>query len=403
MTIRRVLYQDEFNAPVTPAATATPVTAGVRDQDPPASRARAFAVAVVAGAQFIASTPFPPFVPPKAQPVESFARVKPRVLPDLTAWLSSAAPANTPTTDGLRGFDPLRWRPRPALDALTQAQAQTFVTLAPPQSVDPVPRGRRASWDQLGLVVQTTPATVTPTTAGLQDFDLRFIRPMRPALQQVTSFAPVGVSVAATPVTAGLQDLLPVLFGKRFPASLQQDHALAPLGYVANTPQTAGLAGFDPLYRVRRPDGSWVTFTAAPAGTIAGPVPVFDGAARAQRRLEPGWVTATVVTAALATLPLPDFALARVRRGTLQDDGRWAPLVVAPPAVTPSAFSFGRADLPPYRYGMNVAKQMFMWATLRPGITSPPAIIAQPTLIGRDKTPTLIGRDEPTDLDGKVG
>lgn len=476
MTIRRILYQAEANAPKFPAATTTPTTAGVRDQDPPLSRAHAIMVGVVVASQFVASTPFPPPGAPQAQPVEAVTRVRSKPVSDLTAWASAAQAANTPITAGLmQDFPALRVQPKaiPDLTAwLSQGQAantpitaglQDFTALTPvrrrwplgegtfaisaqaavtpsvavPAFVDaprvflgrwqiadfagaaaaPVatPTAQVMDWYQprrpplrVGDVAvnlaPTTPVATTPATAGVQGFDFRFIRPFKAALQHVTGFGPAGFITAgtATPITAGLQDFAPWLFVKRFGAHLQQDHALAPRGYVANTPSTGLQAVFDPV-RARRPVGAPFDAQApTPAPFAWVPAPEPPPRALARRDAQAFLLTVPAVGQAVVA-PQPEFPMLLRARLRPQDAFAWAPLVVQPPAPTPSAFSFAIASQPPVRYGMRASLQVFMWATLRPGITSPPSIVAQPNLLGEEPDGNPTGQLPNGGLQGKVG
>jgi hypothetical protein len=176
----------------TTVAAQTPITAGLQDFDyrfrSPFRPPQFTDFVTISG--LIARTPI-------TAGLQDFDRASFRRL-GLQDFGASLVSQITAITAGLQDLDRVL-RPRRAADP-----AQAFVgtpaaaSVAGTQWLDAPARQRPplAQWHGIAI---TTQATATPITAGLQDLDVRFIRPFRPALQQVTSTAPASIVLALTP------------------------------------------------------------------------------------------------------------------------------------------------------------------------------------------------------------
>lgn len=204
---------------------------------------------------------------------------------------------------------------------------------------------RRAPDHMLGFVQQPT-ATVTPTTAGLQDLTpVLFQRPWRPSGQQVTTNVPASVSVAATPTTVGLQDFAPWLFVKPFKA-ITATGTFVP----ANTPITAGLQDFGPLFQKPLKASLQQHEVNTPSGTYI--------------------VANTPITGGIQGF---DFAYKKAFSSSLQALGTWGVSTIVI-AATPSSFQFASLDMKALRQVFPAYQQQFVAAQMIGDVPAPPAV-----------------------------
>lgn len=174
------------------AVAATPITAGLQDLDlwfKKPFRPPQFADFVVNDTR--AGTPI-------TAGIQDFDRAlirRPLTLRDFSTSLISQIRV---ITAGIQGFEALLRRQRAPDPAQALVLVPAAAARAGTQGLD-VPARQRRSLDQGQSFVVSSQATATPITAGLQNLDYRFLYPMRPALQQVTSWAPVVITLAVTP------------------------------------------------------------------------------------------------------------------------------------------------------------------------------------------------------------
>jgi hypothetical protein len=222
------------------AVAQTPITAGLQDFDyrfRPQFKAPQFQFSGFIVFDTRAATPFTAGV--QDFDLASFRR--PARIQDFGASLISQIRA---ITAGIQGFDATisarSRRPEGFPPVLTPAAAAT----AGVQSVEALLR-RRSQADQFNAsVASPAAATATPITAGLQDLDYRFVRPFRPALQQVTSYAPANIVLAITPspFQFAVSGLPPFRYGMR--VSLQTFESRGQnvgIKFIVHVPAESGL------------------------------------------------------------------------------------------------------------------------------------------------------------------
>ena len=172
----------------------TPITAGLQDLDK--TFLRPFRSAQFPFAGFIvfdnrAATPITAGI----QDFDRFAVQRPARLQEFGGALASQIRA---ITAGLQDFDRFLRRQQAQDPAQPLVAVPAAAAVAGTQPWDVLTRPRAPQAQGQAFVVTPT-ATATPITAGLQDLDKLFNTPFRPALQQVTSYAPTIITLAVTP------------------------------------------------------------------------------------------------------------------------------------------------------------------------------------------------------------
>ena len=369
-------------------------------------------------------------------PIEAVGSVRIKFTPyDFTSWLSSAAPAVTPTTAGLQGFDPLFKYPAKLYGFSTESSVAVSTTFglqgfdAPPrylikqlgflteaavttQTIDGVQDfdlfavGKSFKWQTQGFITQPIVYAATPITAGVQDFDLfpfktsfkwenlgfitepaavvevtgasfldglpdRINRVYYQSLFQVLS----PVTYAATPITAGVQDF-DWFFTKKMVQWAAPQHGFIFTPTVAATPSTAGVQDFD-LFSVKQ-SFKWQThgFITAPTAATVTPTSLV-GASFEYRGYFGKWLIADFA-GATSTPEQPIFGFQEFDRQIKAKN----PVFVGQGFIFTSTVTATPITAGLQNFDLSFVKKMAQWAGPQQGFVFTPTYSATPITAG---------------------